>query len=146
VTARAVAKKLGGRRVLGREMSSELELAVAVRAGLPSSALDFVFAKLGEMLGSEAEVYRLIGSARTLRRKRAEGTHLSVRESDRLARIARLIARAEEALGDENRAQRWMLQPNRALGRSRPLMLLDTDAGARAVEQVLGRIEGGVYS
>jgi putative toxin-antitoxin system antitoxin component (TIGR02293 family) len=43
-------------------------------------------------------------------------------------------------------AARWLRRPNRALGGERPLDLLTSDAGARVVEQVLGRIEHGVYS
>ena len=146
MTTMAVARKLGGRKVLRREITSELELAQAVREGLPSSALDFVLARLGQRLDSQVDVFGVVGNARTLRRKRAEGTRLSARESDRLARLARVMVRAEESLGDEERATRWLARRNRALGGSRPLTLLDTDAGARAVAQVLGRIEHGVHS
>jgi len=146
MTTMAVARKLGGRKVLRREITSELELAQAVREGLPSSALDFVLARLGQRLDSQVDVFGVVGNARTLRRKRAEGTRLSARESDRLARLARVMVRAEESLGDEERAMRLLARPNRALGGHRPLTLLDTDAGARAVAQVLGRIEHGVHS
>ena len=146
MAAAAVAKKLGGRGVLHREITSELELAAAVRAGLPSSALDHLLDDLAAWAGSQAEVYRVVGSARTLQRKRAQHTKLSADESDRLARLARLLVRAEEALGDAGKARRWLSEPNRALDGQRPLTLLDSDAGALAVERVLGRIEHGVYS
>jgi putative toxin-antitoxin system antitoxin component (TIGR02293 family) len=56
------------------------------------------------------------------------------------------MARAEEALGDSEKAHRWLGRENRALGGERPVALLDSDAGARAVERVLGRIEHGVFS
>jgi len=146
MTTMAVARKLGGRKVLRREITSELELAQAVREGLPSSALDFVLARLGQRLDSQVDVFGVVGNARTLRRKRAEGTRLSARESDRLARLARVMVRAEESLGDEERATRWLARRNRALGGNRPLTLLDSDAGARAVAQMLGRIEHGVHT
>ena len=126
MTAMAVAKKLGGKRVLRREITSELELAEAVRAGLPFQSRDSLLAELAGWAGSR--------------------TDLSVDESDRLARLARLVVRAEEALGDAEKARHWLTQPNRALGGQRPLTLLDSDAGALAVERVLGRIELGVYS
>ena len=42
MSAAAVARKLGGKRVLRRDITSELELVEAVRAGLPASALDHV--------------------------------------------------------------------------------------------------------
>jgi putative toxin-antitoxin system antitoxin component (TIGR02293 family) len=145
MTANAVAMKLGGRRVLRADITSELELVAAVRAGLPSSALDHLLADLAEWVGSQADVYRVVGSARTLQRKRTHRLALSADESDRLARLARLLVRAEEALGDLEKSRRWLTRPNRSLGGNRPLTLLDSDAGALAVERVLGRIEHGVY-
>lgn len=146
MSAMAVAEKLGGRRVLRRVISSDLDLADAVRDGLPSSALDHVLAELAEWVGSQAEVYRVVGSARTLQRKRTAHLVLSSDESDRLARLARILVRAEEALAEPEKAYRWLSRPNRGLGGRRPLTLLDSDAGALAVERVLGRIEHGVYS
>ncbi|MGH7527131.1 MAG: type II RES/Xre toxin-antitoxin system antitoxin [Gemmatimonadales bacterium] len=146
MTVTAVAEKLGGKRVLRREITSELELAEVVRAGLPSSALDLILGELAAWVDSQAEVFRVVGSVRTLQRKRTARTALSADESDRLARLARLLVRAEEALGDEEKSHHWLSKPNRALGGQRPLTLLDSDAGALAVERVLGRIEHGVYS
>ena len=81
---------------------------------------------------------------RTLARRRQE-RNLSPDESDRVYRAARLVAQAEEVLGDLARAARWFKAPNRALGHARPLDLLDTDIGSRQVEEVLGRVDAGVY-
>lgn len=142
----SIAKKLGGRRVLHAVVDTDLELAAVVRAGLPVGALDHLLTELTPEVASQAEVYRVVGSARTLQRKRTAGLRLSVDESDRLARLARLIVRAEEALGDVRSARHWLATPNRALGGDIPLHLLDSDAGALAVDRVLGRIEYGVYS
>jgi putative toxin-antitoxin system antitoxin component (TIGR02293 family) len=83
-------------------------------------------------------------SARSLQRRRREG-RLATYESDRLYRLARIIALAKHYLGDGESAIRWLKRPNRALGGSAPLELIDTEPGARAVENVLGRIAyGGV--
>lgn len=142
----AVALKLGGRRVLRREVGSEIELAEAVRAGLPSKALDHLLAEFARFVTRQQDVFRVVGSARTLQRKRSHGTRLSVEESDRLARLARVLVRAEEALGAPDRAGPWLVASNRALGGHTPLSLLDSDAGTLAVERVLGRIEHGLYS
>jgi putative toxin-antitoxin system antitoxin component (TIGR02293 family) len=146
MSATAVAKKLGGKRVLRREINSQLDLAEVVRAGLPSGALDYFMSEARAWLASQTDVYAVVGRARTLQRKRTEGVQLSVDESDRLARLARLVVRAEDALGDTVKAHHWLLAPNRALGGQRPLTLLGSDAGALAVERVLGRIEHGVFS
>ncbi len=146
MSTREVARKLGGISVMGRELKTDADLIHAVRQGLPSKALDAIFADLSEQQISQASVYRVIGSERTLQRKRTLNLVLSSLESDRLARLARILVRAEEALGDGSRSRRWMAQPNRALGGERPIDLLDSDAGTLTVERVLGRIEHGVYS
>ena len=65
-------------------------------------------------------------------------------ESDRALRLARVTAIAIEIIGDEQSAMRWLDTPNRALDGHRPLDQLDTDADAREVEDVLGRIAYGV--
>lgn len=49
------------------------------------------------------------------RQKVKERASLSPSESDRLARVVRLISRAEEALEDREKAHRWLRKPNRAL-------------------------------
>jgi putative toxin-antitoxin system antitoxin component (TIGR02293 family) len=81
---------------------------------------------------------------RTLARRKQE-QRLRSDESDRLFRLVRVAAQATETLGDESGKQ-WLHTPNRALGGQRPLELLDTDIGSRQVEEVLGRIEHGVFS
>jgi putative toxin-antitoxin system antitoxin component (TIGR02293 family) len=143
VTAESLAKRLGGRKALGRTVRSELDLADAIHEGLAIGALEHVLE--AEDL-EPVEAYALIGSRRTLLRKKQEGRDLSPGESDRLARVVRVIARTEEALGDRERAHRWLRSENRALGGRRPIDLLDSDTGARMVERVLGRLEHGVYS
>jgi putative toxin-antitoxin system antitoxin component (TIGR02293 family) len=60
--------------------------------------------------------------------------------------MARVFANAVEMIGDEGKAIEWLETPNRALGGERPLDQLDTDMGARMVEEILGRIAFGVYS
>ena len=142
----AVARKLGGAKVIGRKVETDADLIDAVRAGLPAKTLDSIFAELSAEAISQAAVYKLIGSGRTLQRKRTQNLALSALESDRLARLARILVRAEEALGDGSRGRRWLAQSNRALGGERPIDLLDSDTGTVAVERVLGRIEHGVFS
>jgi putative toxin-antitoxin system antitoxin component (TIGR02293 family) len=143
MTTESIARRLGGRRVLKRVVRSDLELAEVVREGLSYEALEHV---LGSDDLEPAEAYALVSSRRTLMRKKSEGKNLSPTESDRLTRVVRAIARAEEALGDREKARRWLRKPNRSLAGARPLDLLGSDAGTRMVERVLGRVEHGVYS
>jgi putative toxin-antitoxin system antitoxin component (TIGR02293 family) len=141
--AQNVAERLGGRPVLKREVRSDLEMSEMIQAGISVRALEHVL-EWGDLEPSEA--YDLVGSRRTLMRKKRDGRDLSPSESDRLARIVRMIGRAEEALGDRGKAHTWLRNPNRGLAGRRPLDLLGDDAGVRLVERILGRIEHGVYS
>ena len=67
-------------------------------------------------------------------------------ESERVMRLIRMQAKAIEVLGSKEKAKRWLGAPNRALGGVPPISLLDTDQGTLAAEEVLGRIECGVFS
>ena len=141
-TARLV-RTLGGPRVLGRRPPSLDALRERARAGLPYAALEAVAVGYAIDRGDLAGLLRL--PPRTLaRRKRAR--RLGPEESDRLLRVGRLAAQAEEVLGDRQRATRWLHEANRALGGRAPLGELDSDLGARQVEDVLVRIAHGVHS
>lgn len=69
---------------------------------------------------------------------------LTPEQSDRLVRVARVLAAAEETFGSREKAGAWLCRPTVALGGERPLHLLDTDEGARRVETLLGRIAHGI--
>ncbi len=78
-------------------------LAEAVAAGLPSASLDAMLEHMTERDIPHAVVYRVVGSERTLQRKRRDRIGSSPTESDKLARLARIATIAEEALGDPSR-------------------------------------------
>ena len=84
-------------------------------------------------------------SPRTLVRRKVRG-RFSADESDRLLRAARILGRALELFeGDRDAAMKWMLNAQPALGAS-PIDAARTELGAREVENLVGRIEHGVYS
>ena len=143
MTARAVAEKLGGKKVLKRQVRSDLDLVAAIQQGLPTGAVEEV---LGSGLFEPSEVYELVVARRTLAHRKEKRKPLSPAQSDRLARVVRVADRAEEALGDREKAARWLRKPNRSIQSRRPIDLLESDVGARMVERALGRIEHGVYS
>jgi putative toxin-antitoxin system antitoxin component (TIGR02293 family) len=145
MTANTIAHLLGGRSVLGRYVRTDSELIAAVRDGLPFLALRHLFDEFASTDLAVHEMYSLVGSLRTLQRKQAARTRLTAAESDRVARVARVLALAEESIGDKVRARLWLTEPNGALGGRRPMELLDSDLGTGLVERVLGRIEYGVY-
>lgn len=142
--AAAIAEVLGGRKVLGRIVKSPDELTQLVRRGLPAGSLTALAGKL--RVGNIVLSRKLGIPQRTLTRRLSQHSRLTAAESDRTVRLARVYANAVEMIGDEEKAAEWLRTPNRALGGERPLDRLDTDLGARAVEDVLGRIAYGVYS
>ena len=132
-----------GERCCGGMCDRELDLAAAIRLGLPARAIDYVL-KSQEI--DPGELYRLVAPRRTVQRKRAAQQRLSPEESDRLTRVIRVIDRAEDTLGDRGKAHHWLRTTNRALAGERPIDLLDSDGGVRMVERLLGRIEYGVFA
>jgi putative toxin-antitoxin system antitoxin component (TIGR02293 family) len=143
VKASAVAKVLGGEKTLGKRVSSQQDLISAVRRGLRISAVDAV---IQELDATRAEVLPTLRLARrTMERRKITG-RLRPEESERVYRLAKVLAFAESVLGTREKARRWLNTPNRALGNVSPLSLLETEAGADEVTHVLGRIEFGVYS
>lgn len=84
-------------------------------------------------------------STRTYHRRQKEKKDLTGAESDRLLRIARVAAEAERVFGDEAKSSQWLNTFSVMLG-AKPLELLATDAGSRAVEDELVRIEYGDFT
>ena len=71
---------------------------------------------------------------------------LSPLESDRLVRVSRVLQRAKLVFDNERDAVAWFSMPNQALGGETPLSWLDTDARVHQVDDVLKRLEFGVYA
>ncbi|MDO8677871.1 MAG: DUF2384 domain-containing protein [Acidobacteriota bacterium] len=135
---------LGGPKVFkGRTLPNATELRDRVRTGLPYQSLESIRGRLNLSLPEAAIVLHV--PLRTLARRR-HGRKLDADESDRLYRLARIAGQAVAVLGTEEKAATWLRRANRALNGEVPLGLLDTDLGARQIEDVLGRIEHGVVS
>ena len=139
---RAVVDELGGEAVLGRRLSRDVDLQAAIREGFPHKVIEEL------MEAADLSIKELAAcldvSPRSLQRRRRQG-RLARHESDRIYRLARILALAKSSLGRRDVATRWLKPPNLALGGNTPLAVIDTEVGARAVEHVLGRIAfGGV--
>jgi putative toxin-antitoxin system antitoxin component (TIGR02293 family) len=119
------------------------ELRDAVRSGLPFSA----FVALTTQLEISPQHFTTVLGIppRTVARRKEAG-HLNPQESDRLYRVARAVSQAVEVLGSIEKARVWLKTSNRALGCEIPLHLLDTEIGARQVEDVLLRLNYGIFS
>jgi putative toxin-antitoxin system antitoxin component (TIGR02293 family) len=143
MTTAALAEALGGERVLGGKLQSPLEWIEALASGFPSEAVE---ASIRQGILTREEAEEFVIPRRTLSHRRQKKQRLTLEESDRLSRIARLTARAAETFGSQDAAVEWLREPNGALGGAVPLELLRSGEGALLVEQILVRIDHGVYT
>src|SRR5689334_19842986 len=141
-TATHIADVLGGKTVLKKKVSTAAQLTETIREGLPYAALEALLIKLG-IPRSQASV-ALHLPERTLARRRKE-KRLRPDESDRVLRLARLFSLACNVLETEQNAATWFSQPNRSMGGKTPLAIIDTEVGAREVEEALWRIAHGIF-
>lgn len=139
----SVERLLGGAGVVRGKPSTPGEWIELVRRGLPVAAVDSIANAVGL---SQAELFHLQAiSERTLIRRKKEG-RVSSDESAKVLRVARIVHRAIAVFENRAKAVEWLKSPNRALGSASPLSSLDTDLGAEAVLNTLGRIEHGVFA
>jgi len=82
---------------------------------------------------------------RTMARRLVSGT-LNKVESERLLLLQVLAAHGLRVFEDQGKFNRWLRRPLEILEGQSPLQLLDTATGFQVVDQLLGRIEHGVYS
>lgn len=128
--------------LLGLRKTDALSLAAAVRSGLTYRALDRLARETDLPISALGELIHI--PSRTLVRRKTEG-RLQPGESDRLLRASRIFGLAIDLFeGDRAAALQWLSTRHRALGDETPMELLQTDVGAREVENLIGRIEHGV--
>jgi len=120
------------------------ECVARILAGLPVEEFDTLRGMLDLTVD---EMARKIGvSPATLGRRRAKKEPLDRDHSDRLMRYARLYWLSVGLFdGDAATGRAWLKRPARALGGHTPLEFAETEMGAREVEDLIGRIEHGVY-
>lgn len=142
-TLEGMVRLMGGRKLLAKPVRRDADLEGLVHGGLPAAVVRHLAESTGTSLRLLQEITHIDRSTFSRRLKRQ--ALLKVDESDRVARVARIAALAVEALGADVGLD-WLRESNVALGGRVPLEMLGTDAGARQVEQILGRVEHGVFS
>lgn len=119
------------------------DLVQSMKAGFPVSTFEHLQAAMALSAGDLATTTNI--ALRTLTRRKREG-RLHTDESERLYRLSALYDRSVQVLGDAETARHWFKTPKQALGGRSPLEYADTEPGAREVEDLLGRLEHGVFS
>lgn len=137
---------LGGRRVVRRLIQNEEQAHDAVHQGLPARAMIELTRQLPGIDVRELQEVMGISARSFARRKASPGTRLSPHESSNVWRLAQLMTQATRVLGAQEAAERWFSQPALALSNRRPIDLLKTLPGTQLVQDLLTRMEYGVYT
>ena len=140
---------LGGRRILHRPVRSRLEAHDLLAEGLPGHALRHLVDYVGILrVPHHGSLEKAVGiSLRTYqRRKDAPDKRLSPEQSSRAWKFAEIFGRAIELFGSQAAAEEWLERPAMALEQRKPIDLLSTQAGVESVEELLTRLEYGVYT
>ncbi len=125
----------------GDDSAAALNAMKIIRAGLPTSIIRSL-----EEAGVERKYRIQIIPERTLQHRVKNGERMTPAESERAYRIANIIALADRVFGDHAKGMRWLHNPLRRLEGQCPLDVLDTDIGARLVEEALGQIDAGYFA
>jgi putative toxin-antitoxin system antitoxin component (TIGR02293 family) len=93
----------------------------------------------------QSEVFAAVIPRRTYALRKSKGQkRLTAEESDRAIRAARVVAQAEYAFGDRQKALAWLRKPKWFLGERTPMSLLGLSEPARLIEQKLLQLEHGM--
>ena len=137
-----VSAVLGGSRTLKHRVRTLNDLHDIVAEGLPKTSVRALFSHLSERYDVEVRSLRdFVAPRATLKRRRSR---LSPTESQRLERLARIVAMTEQVWQDHTAAAEFLTRPHRSLGGRTPLQMATTDLGVRQVEELLASIEFGL--
>ena len=114
-----------------------------IRKGLPAATLEQLARALGLTKGLLAE--KLGIAKRTLARKESAHLALSADESEKVVRVARMRNLARAVFSSDEAISQWLLKADPALGNRAPLDFLDTEIGAREVEDLIQSIAYGQF-
>jgi putative toxin-antitoxin system antitoxin component (TIGR02293 family) len=127
---------------LGTEAGSEQKVVRLVENGLPTRVIN----RLIERGLTRSEVFEIIIPLRTWKHRKSRHEPLSKDESERAVRAAKILARAQAVMGDEESALAWLRTPKRRFEGRSPIQMLSTEAGGRLVEQMLIQIDQGMFA
>lgn len=129
---------------LGITAANTSELISQVERGFSFKSLQKLESHSGMPVSMIASIIGL--PERTLARRKTAGK-LTSEESERLLRVSAVFEKAVELFeGDVAAAVKWLTSSKKALGHNAPLTYSRTELGAKEVENLIGRLEHGVFS
>jgi putative toxin-antitoxin system antitoxin component (TIGR02293 family) len=133
---------LGGSQVFGAR-TGRIDFLQEVERGLPRRAYEAVSEAL-ELTPAEED--RLLQVSLRTRARWKGRVRLDAATSDRLMRLARILALAVSVLESRENAVMWLREPSDVLGGRSPLAAVASDPGAEKVSNMLYQMEHGVYA
>ncbi len=131
-------------RTLGLKAENSGELIRQVGRGFSFQLLAAFESCSGIPLAEIASIMAI--PPRTLARRKASG-RLTPDESEKLLRLSSVFEQAVDLFeGDEVGARRWLTTAKKALENQTPLEYSRTELGTREVENLIGRLEHGVFA
>jgi putative toxin-antitoxin system antitoxin component (TIGR02293 family) len=121
--------------------TSEMEVVKLVHNRLPLSVIDRLLAE-----GVTKQEISLVAPPRTIAHRRANEERLTIDESDRAVRLARVVAQTESVFGNKDKAMAWLRQPMKRFEGNTPIEMLASDVGSRMVEEALVQIDEGFFA
>ena len=144
IQAPGISELLGGSRLLNASIKNYYDLIILSRAGISKASAESVISYTGMSKKNFVEDILNL-SIKTLERKQGDDK-LDKRTSSLVIEVARVLEHTYQVFDDKEKVHRWLSKPNNALHGESPLSLFSTPTGIGMVEDVLTRIEEGVYS
>jgi putative toxin-antitoxin system antitoxin component (TIGR02293 family) len=135
---------LGGNNKVKRNILSDFDVLSLGESGISKASAEYLALQLGLTRKAFAEEI-LDMSIKTLERKKP-ADKLDRRISSHMLEIAKIMVHALAVFEDADKLKRWLHKENKALNNMKPVQLFSTLTGLNLVNDVLGRIEEGVYS
>lgn len=125
------------------ELFSSLQLIDRSRQGLTGTEAGRIAGLLGV---TDKEMARLLNQSVATFHRQAKVQLLDAATSERLLLLNRLAVYGTAVFQDQGKFTRWLRRPLRLLADHSPLDLMDSMTGVQLIEDILGRIEYGVFS
>jgi len=110
--------------------ASDQDIHELIEAGFSVSSVKAIF-DLGRLSSLDRD--QII----SLKTRSARGQQLTVEESDRLFRVAHIIAMAQTLFGDDEKAKHWLSKSKDRFSGKSPIAMLSTIQGTHLVEEML---------
>lgn len=135
---------LGGKDLIGITLLSGFDLITLSHDGISKASLETLILNIG--ISKKFFIEKILNiSVKTIERKQ-ENDKLDQRTSSHLIEIAKVVEHTYTVFESAEKVRNWLNTKNHALNNLKPITLFTMPTGLQMVDQVLGRIEEGIFS